>query len=167
MREHWEHVKIKLIQLVEHAGNIDKDGMDLMFTVTATKFSATNKALAFEKELSNEHHIPGEKAETNMSIVLGDLLNKYLETVRASKKSMPRKMTIIVLTDGKWKDMMNKLAVDDKIVEFSQRLRTFRPNTLQEDERRLSIQFVQFGNDPQATHRLRRLDDQLQYRGVS
>ena len=79
---------------------------------------------------------------------------------------MPRKMTIIVLTDGKWKDMTNKLAVDNKIVGFCQRLRALRPNSLEEDERRLSIQFVQFGEDAQATHRLRRLDDQLKYRDV-
>ncbi|KIW66740.1 hypothetical protein PV04_06040 [Phialophora macrospora] len=166
MSEHWEDVKLKLSQLVEDVGNVDEDGMELMFTVSTTKFKATNKALAFERELGNKNHTPGRRVETNMSVVLGGILNKYLETVAASKKYMPRKMTIIVLTDGKWKDMTNKLAVDDKIVEFSKRLRTLRPNTLEEDERRLSIQFVQFGNDPQATHRLRRLDDHLQYRGV-
>ncbi|OCT51221.1 hypothetical protein CLCR_07949 [Cladophialophora carrionii] len=166
MAEHWEHVKIKLGQLVKYAGNIDKDGMELKFTVSSTKFKATNKVLSFEKELDNEKHTPGQRAETNMSVVLGSILSKYLETVAPSKKSMPRKMTIIVLTDGKWKDMKNSLAVDDKIVEFSEHLRKLRPNTLEEDERRLSIQFVQFGNDAQATHRLRRLDDHLQFRGV-
>ncbi|EXJ58240.1 serine/threonine protein kinase [Cladophialophora yegresii CBS 114405] len=166
MAEHWGHVKIKLIQLVEHAGNIDKDGMDLMFTASSTGFKPTNKVVSFQKELDNEKHTPKQRAETNMSVVLGSILNKYLETVAQWKKSMPRKMTIIVLTDGKWKDMKNSFAVDDKIVEFSEHLKKLRPNTLEEDERRLSIQFVQFGNDAQATHRLTRLDDHLLYRGV-
>jgi hypothetical protein len=166
MINHWDNVKIKLFELLEAAGNVDKDGMDLKFTVSTTKFKASNEVSAFERELALEKHIPGQRAETNMSITLGKILNDYLDTVSTTKKVMPRKMTIIVLTDGKWKDMNNKFAVDNKIVEFSQRLRELRPNTLEEDERRLSVQFVQFGNDASATHRLKRLDDKLQFRGV-
>lgn len=163
MAPHWNNVKKLLFELVQKAQYVDDDGMDLKFTVSSTKFKASNKLEAFQKELAKNDHVPPQHTDTNMSIVLGRILQQYLDSF---KKDKTRRMTIIILTDGKWSGMNKKLAVDEKIVEFSRRLKEQQPTNLEEDERRLSIQFVQFGKDPEATRRLKRLDDQLKYQGV-
>lgn len=166
MKKHWEAVKSLLFQLVSKAQYVDKDGMDLKFTISDTNFKASNVLNNFVWELNNQNHVPRNNIETNMSTVLGPILQKFLDSFTSRKKDSARKMTIIVLTDGKWGGMTNKLAVDNKIVEFCQQLKKHRHTNLEDDTRSLSIQFVQFGDDPQATRRLRRLDDELKFRGV-
>ena len=165
MAPHWDAVKRLLCDLVKKAQYVDEDGMDLKFTASHTQFRASNKVEAFEKELSKPSNYPMGTHETNMSTTLGPILADYLDVFMETKKKA-RKMTIIILTDGKWGAMLNKFAVDNKIVEFNKKLQEALPNALEDDGRRLSIQFVQFGNDRPATVRLKRLDNKLKFRGV-
>ena len=59
---------------------------------------------------------------------------------------------------------MNKEDVNETIVAFARRLEETlgRPPK----ERPVSIEFVQFGRDPEATFRLKRLDDELKHEGI-
>ena len=165
VKPHWSSMKGLLLLLVDKARYVDEDGMDLKFTTSSTKFVASNKPAAFNKEIEKPQHHPPTQTQTNMSTVLGKILQEYLNMFKI-KGDKTRKKTIIILTDGKWAAMPDKFAVDRKIVEFSKQLKDLRPNSLEEDERRLSIQFVRFGDDHEAVRRLRRLDDRLKYQGV-
>jgi hypothetical protein len=161
MAGYWDAASTLLNALVTKAMHIDKDGMELKFTVGDTKFKPTNDPKNFAREMVKKDHLPKAGIETHMSQVLGSILSNYLE-----KNVNKRKLTIIVLTDGMWKAMQNDFAVDQKIINFSGHMQKARPNNLEDDDRRVSIQFVQFGNDPKASHRLKRLDDNLKFKGV-
>ena len=58
MAPHWDAVKRLLCGLMKKTQYVDEDGMDLKFTVSHTKFKASNKVEAFEKELSKPTHQP-------------------------------------------------------------------------------------------------------------
>jgi hypothetical protein len=169
MAEFWGAAKTLLSDLVTKARHVDKNGMELVFTAGENNFKATNKVANFAQAMDKEGHKPVAQGYTHMSAVLGRILAEYLRQYAKTRDKMRdkmRKLTIIVFTDGIWAGMKKELAVDNKIVEFSQRLKEERGNDLEEDERRVSIEFVQFGNDRKASVRLKRLDDQLKFRGV-
>ena len=168
MLPHWQHTKRLLGELVSLSQHIDKNGMDLSFTCTETKFKPSNNIKAFTDEMEKPEHRPmsGEYAyQTNMAVKLGSILKQYVAQYRRQKKDT-RKMTIVVLTDGIWKGMKEELSVDHRIIEFSNELESLGGNETEHDERRVSIQFVQFGSNPAVSRRLKRLDDQLKYKGV-
>ncbi|ERF73563.1 hypothetical protein EPUS_07497 [Endocarpon pusillum Z07020] len=168
MERFWPSVRELLLILVTKSQHIDENGMELKFTCSESKFKPSNKVAAFAAEMDKRTHQPmtGEHArQTNMSITLGSMLRNYL-TQFSRKKTHTRKMTIIVLTDGIWAGMTENFAVDKEIIEFNQKLSQLGCNDLEHDERRVSIQFVRFGDDPTAIRRLKRLDDQLRFKGV-
>ena len=168
MEPFWLGARQLLLDLVTNSQHIDKDGMDLKFTCSTTSFKASNKIQAFKDEMDKDTHQPmtGPHArQTNMSTTLGHILDQYLHAYSQKRKGT-RKMTIIVLTDGLWLGMTDNYAVDRKIIEFNRKLSAAGGDNLEHDERRVSIQFVRFGDDSGAIRRLRRLDDQLKFKGV-
>jgi len=93
----------------------------------------------------------GPEEMTDMRETLGEIFEEYLEKRQAGKA---KKLTLIVLTDGIWKGSVPPEGVEEKIVEFLGKFETLK-------DRAFSIQFVRFGDDPDAIEKLRRLDDEL------
>ncbi|KAL8684508.1 MAG: hypothetical protein Q9224_006307 [Gallowayella concinna] len=166
MRSHWAETEYLLKTLVLKAAGQDDDGLDLSFTLGQER-------LENKKSISKDWERAMEKAEprnerTNMKTSLAELLQAYLEQVQEQKRHQwgkpLKKLTIIVLTDGIWAGMgNNQNAVNDTIVNFVHKLEKIVGDLI---ERLVSIEFVQLGNDPEATYRLRQLDIGMKWKGV-
>jgi hypothetical protein len=59
--------------------------------------------------------------------------------------------------------MKNKRDVEKTIVKFGKDVQKFLRNS---ELRPVSIEFIQFGYNVDATYRLRRLDDELKFEGI-
>ena len=102
---------------------------------------------------------------TDMRGSLGNIFDKYITDARRKKQynSDIKNLTLIVLTDGKWEGTKNKEEVNRKIVYFSRELEGIIGNL---KDRPVSIEFIQFGYDEDATYRLKALDNDLKYSGI-
>lgn len=95
--------------------------------------------------------IPGtahQESKTNMSETLSRFFSKF------SNSSVKKATTLLVLTDGVWKGSVEEKGVEKRIIEFFKRLSSL-------DYRPFTISFIRFGDDENAMHRLRKLDDDL------
>ncbi|KIW73675.1 hypothetical protein PV04_01773 [Phialophora macrospora] len=181
MVDAWPQAAELLDVLVRKARNLDENGMDLYFTHTNGKPNAVlfrqrngplvraptspkldgGKDVAKFKEamkMAESKPIPGVK--TDMSLMLGFLLDKYITHLSNVGTNKARKQTIIVLTDGKWE----LVKVSKVIKDFVDKWKGLDRDKI--ESRSMGIQFVQFGNDPDATLRLEYLDNKLPFEGV-
>jgi hypothetical protein len=117
---------------------------------------AEKKTAAFTDAMGHQDAVPTDSAATDIRVPLGKIFEKYL-------KNFENAMTIIVLTDGLWQGVKDKNEVSDQIVTFVKTVRDLTNNVV---PRRVSIEFIQFGADPEATARLFDLDDHLKDRGI-
>jgi hypothetical protein len=157
MREHWDEVKRVFDLLGYIVKDSDPDGIELFFTKSAKQYKST--ATTKLMKTIEERRLEGS---TNIGSRLGDILQKYqgkLDNQAQSRslfslsRSELRPMNIYVLTDGLWqpksdaeapiKNLVSKLKERGKLKE------------------QVGIQFIQFGNDAEATERLKRLDSGL------
>jgi hypothetical protein len=166
MSKHWAHVKFVLKTLATKAKGLDPNGVDLYFTLGGVK--AENKtgvkplmdAMVNPKAIPSDHN---DGLDTDMATRLKDLFDEHLTRVRQSRKNgseRAKKLTIIVLTNGMW----DEVQVGKRIVEFAETLKALTKKDI--DDRPVSIEFIQFGRDAAATERLKRLDDELKYKGI-
>ncbi|KAL9633797.1 MAG: hypothetical protein Q9204_003254 [Flavoplaca sp. TL-2023a] len=170
MKQHWAWAKALLITLVEKAAGQDENGLDLSFTLGKEKLE-NKKSISSKWEKRMREAEPMNEARTNMKGPLNEILSEYLEYVkhtweqkRLNPKKSCRKMTLIILTDGIWSGMgKNQNAVIDTIVKFVRDLGSVVGDLV---DRPVSIEFVQFGHDPEATYRLRHLDTDLKWKGI-
>jgi hypothetical protein len=156
MRQHWDEATILLDVLVNKAAGQDPNGPDLLFTLGNHKLIAEKKTAAFTDAMGHQDAVPTDSAATDIRVPLGKIFEKYL-------KNFENAMTIIVLTDGLWQGVQDKDEVSEQIVTFVKRVRDLTNNVV---PRRVSIEFIQFGADPEATARLIDLDDHLKDRGI-
>lgn len=165
MITHWGKVKFVLETLLLKAEGLDPDGVDLTFTLGDVKVNPSKDKTIEKimKKLDNDEAKPDSRSYTSMQTPLQQIFDEYLRRPKTfdTKKN---KITIIVLTDGIWKGMMNKEEVNQTIVSFARKLekKLGRPPK----ERPVSVEFVQFGKDPEATFRLKRLDNELKNEGI-
>ncbi|OBT67421.1 hypothetical protein VE03_03009 [Pseudogymnoascus sp. 23342-1-I1] len=159
MKPHWSHAKFLLKALLLKVAGQDEDGMDLTFTSGKTQVQDKKGESKFIKAMERPDAQPSLQIRTDMKQSLGEIFQKYLDTRRKGSK----KLTLIVLTDGKWDGMEDKNGVDAKIITFAKQLNEIAGSL---EVRPVSIEFIQFGNDPDATSRLRRLDNHLVYAGI-
>lgn len=167
MADYWDEAIYLLETLVMKAKGQDENGMDLAFTNGQVYLKNSSKVAKFREKMEDQGAKPGGNGiHTNLKKSLGDLLNKYIQDMRISiRRGDMRKLTILVLTDGIWAGMTDKHDVDKMIVEFATELKRVQGTSLQ--DRQVSIEFIQFGFDPEASYRLRRLDDELPFKGVA
>lgn len=168
MSEHWHEVTFVLEMLYSKCTKLDEDGIDVHFTGGNEKVrNAKGKdglSKIRAKMLESNDSRPTEDCHTDMASPLTKLLGAWLTTYK-KKRDQQKSLTIIVLTDGKWiGNRYQPDAVDKAIEKFDVQLRQHAGLT---PERSVSIQFVSFGNDPDALHRLDRLDNDLKYKGVA
>lgn len=175
MTPFWYEATYLLDTLVMKACGQDKNGMDLQFTsgqVTVDgweggmgKMLRAFKADKFNDAMRNVEARPIPGNHTDITISLGQILNAYLSEAKRQIRmnQEPRDLTLIVLTDGIWAGTKNKDAVRSLIVNFSKKLMDIFSGIKQ---RPVSIEFIQFGHDEDATNRLWILDNRLEGDGI-
>ncbi|KAF2843021.1 kinase-like protein [Patellaria atrata CBS 101060] len=164
MKKHWYEAKYLLETLLMKAAGQDDDGADMSFTVGNCQVKGKKDKKEFMKAMNVAS--PTEGHNTDMKMALGEIFNDYLNQLKTHKKfpHLPMKnLTLIVFTDGIWAGMRNKEDVFHKIVAFVREVDEIGGKM---KERPVSIEFIQFGDDADATHRLRRLDDDMPWHGV-
>jgi hypothetical protein len=160
MREHWAEATNLIDVLVMKATGQDKDGMDLFFTCGPVEIKNKKKEKDFVEAMKDPEAQPRDNIYTDMKRKLGDILRDYQAELEKERRTniKVKNLTIIVLTDGIWGGMDDKDDVFQKIVTLIVNLKI---SGREMKDRPLSIEFIQFGEDPDATLRLRHLDDDL------
>lgn len=162
----WYEATYLLETLVKKAVGQDENGMDLTFTAGPVKVENKNRWSDFKKAMCDARAIPTPDLHTDMRKSLGNIFQKYIEELEG-KRRFPQKevknLTLIVLTDGIWAGVRNKDEVNQKVVSFAKELGR-RIGDLK--ERPVSIEFIQFGHDEEASYRLRHLDNDLKWQGI-
>jgi hypothetical protein len=165
MRPHWSNVKRAFEALAYLVKKSDYDGIDLRFT----NHVAVERSAKHRKPLiATLNGIqPGGKCDIGLTfgrIIHGiDLENKSQAKKGTLSRHLQRKKkwgtSIYVLTDGMWEEESNWLRgmVDP--------LRKLIDRDVQNGQ--VGVQFIQFGNDPDGTARLKTLDEGLNRHGVS
>ena len=143
-------------------GKLDKNGMDLYFTLGSEELRNECEVARFtDKMVKAAPQDSHDQGHTDMEAKIGHILSRSLSSARTWKKDV----TLIVLTDGKWKSTTNpKIAVGNKLVGAVEEMdRLYAGHRT----RPLTFQFVYFGDDKEAISRLEYLDDDLaQDRGI-
>jgi hypothetical protein len=163
MAKHWDEVTNVLEILATLLHRQDPDGLDITFTFGKASCHS-NSARKLKNTMRGKDAKPSSGVHTNMASALGKALSGYLQSL-ASSRGRPKYLSLYVLTDGVWSGTLDIHAVDDVIAEFSNKLEKLDGSVLR-SERRVGIQFVQFGNEPAATRALRRLDRELTFKGI-
>ncbi|KAK0540542.1 hypothetical protein OC835_000628 [Tilletia horrida] len=154
----WEEARDALSGVVELARHYDEDGVDIFFlnsdaSLQGTKDPAAVRAL-FDSVYPEGPTPTGERLEMLM-LEYWEKLDSYADRKRkgtlAAGEGPPKKVNYIVITDGRPTD-----EPADVIVACARRLDEGRWPLSQ-----IGIQFLQVGNDAEATRALVELDDEL------
>lgn len=167
MEPHWAWAKALLKVLVRKIAGQDENGLDLSFTFGKEKLE-NQKSHSKNWERAMERAKPWPGTRTNMKTPMGEIFSSFLKQVQQDMRDRPpkpvRKLTLIVLTDGIWAGMGNSQAsVDETIVRFVQQVESAIDDLM---DLPVSIEFVQFGNNPEATYRLEQLDRGMKWYGI-
>jgi hypothetical protein len=162
MSDWWFEASYLLETLLMKLEGLDKNGMDLSFTLGPVTVQNNKSIPDFMKAMKEARPPQGSMHATDMRASLGNILDHYVNEVERKHRSRgtdPAKdLTILVLTDGIWEGTTEKQEVNKTIVKFLKRLKAIKGDL---SHRPASIEFIQFGNDDDATFRLRQLDDNL------
>jgi len=154
MRQHWAVATEVLTTLAMKIGPLDKDGLDLIYTIGSKHNLQEVKGWAIQKTFKSSMQHAGSEIDyrykTNMKETLEKIFDSYTDT--------SKKMTLIVLTDGLWEGCVNSNDVEKLIASFITKL---KPRLKKWESRWFSIQFVSFGDNEQALGRLQKLDDNM------
>lgn len=178
MERYWGEAKYLLEALLLKAQDQDENGMDLFFTSgsvkvqgkeSRSKFLGSFKDNPFTAAMNNPGAQPIKNNPTDMRKPLSKIFDAYLDEARRAKRGSlgheSRDLTLLVLTDGLWDGMRDKEGVKDLIVKFVKALRDI-VGVLKINQRPVSIEFIQFGDNEDATYRLWTLDNELVYEGI-
>lgn len=176
MADSWPQATELLDVLVKKAKNLDENGMDLYLThtngrpnavlsrrkdgeliraATPPKVDGKKDVTKFKEAMKLADSRPVPRAKTDMSLMLEFLLDKYIMHIKNVGTNNAKQQTIIVLTDGKWE--VDK--VSEVIKRFVNKWKGLDLDKI--ESRSMGIQFVQFGDDRDATLRLEYLDNEL------
>jgi hypothetical protein len=158
MKPYWREADELLGVLMDTAYGIDDDGVDFSDTNGQVQISGANSKTRIQRAMKDAG--PQMGMRTDMRSALGSLFADYYRKLSDNYRShLPlKKMTVIVLTDGLWEGTAEKKDVETNIVDFVRKVFDIF-GTL--EERPVTIQFIQFGQNVEATARLRFLDKDL------
>ncbi|KAK6334560.1 hypothetical protein TWF730_003774 [Orbilia blumenaviensis] len=157
----WQMVVEALEHIADLAMRYDESGIDVYFMCRTRHLRRGIKKPDELHDLIKRIEIGRGSGPTKFKPALRPILERYISSYRQavnSGQSAPRQMDLIYLTDGAASD---KEATEKLIVETARTLRD-----LNAPERQIGIQFVQIGEDRQATEFLRHLDNDLRAQGV-
>jgi hypothetical protein len=167
MAKHWNAAVDIVELLVRHGTKFDDNGVDFYVTNYVTDTDTLRKR---QRDFSGikrsmDRAYPKLDYATDMPDQLGKLFTQNVaELMLAQRRGRSlRKMTFFILTDGEWKGTDNRDAVGDKIVNFVTKAFTILGDL---EDRAVSIQFIQFGRGERSTETLRKLDDELEQKGI-
>ncbi|KAL2059820.1 hypothetical protein VTL71DRAFT_10204 [Oculimacula yallundae] len=160
MIDSWAEASYLLETLLMKLEGLDKDGMDLTFTLGPIAVQNDRSRASFMKAMRDACPPLDSTHNTDMRQSLKIILDDYLHEVekRERMKGQAKDLTILVLTDGIWEGTPDKETVDQTIVNFLRDLKKIKGDL---SLRPASIEFIQFGDDPNATYKLKQLDDNL------
>lgn len=142
---------IVLETLASKVDALDKDGLDLKFTVGEDHNVSGvrgNKLMPKFESAKREAKSRPYHIETNMANTLNHIFDRYLVDAR-------RRMTLVILTDGIWNGTLESKGVERAIADFLK-----KPALAQRLEKRwFTIQFIAFGSD--IPNILKHLDDDI------
>lgn len=152
MFNHWPILTFVVETLAKTAAGLDKDGLDLMFTVDSETCNRPNlkgkSGRLTLKDALRQAWPPNtgnNDSHTNMGQVVSTIYNTW--------KSKGRKATtLLILTDGNWSEA-DENTLNTNILKFAHEDKQRAGN------RHFSIQLIRFGE--QHKKRLQWLDDQL------
>jgi hypothetical protein len=152
MCRHWPIVTFVAETLAKNAAGLDKDGIDLMFTVSGKtlnipKIKGDNGRQALKDAMRRSW--PEDTKSNDTSADMGQVLDDVYKNWK-SKGTKP--MTLLVLTDGDW-SKTDHAALNQIILDFA------KSDTQRAGPRHFSIQLIRFGEEHKA--KLTWLDDQL------
>lgn len=154
MLPHWQKVTTVLVTLAMKIGALDKDGLDLKYTIGTSYNVSEVSGWSIPKALESSMQQAGCEIEPRYKSSMSETLRKIFD----GYKNINKKMTLIILTDGLWKGETNDDNVEKLIATFildlDKRLKKW-------ESRWFSIQFVYFGNDENAIRRLDKLDNNM------
>ena len=105
------------------AAGQDENRMDLSFTIGRLELKNKKTDPDFWRVMENSAVQPKDNMHTDMQKPLDRILSAQLEEIKRNRsKGSPKKLTIIVLTDGVWAGMKNKRDVEKTIVKFGKDL---------------------------------------------
>jgi hypothetical protein len=151
MCQHWPIVTFVAETLAKNAAGLDKDGIDLMFTVGAKarnipKIKGDNGRQALKEALRKSW--PEDAKSDDTSVDMGQVLADVYKTW---KRKGERSTTLLVLTDGDW-SKTDHPALNQIILNFAKLEDRAGP-------RHFSIQLIRFGEEHK--DKLSWLDDYL------
>jgi hypothetical protein len=163
MVKYWAEAADVLEALAFLVHGLDSDGLDLYFSLGLQRYSS-NDSGRLKEAMSKASNLPTHGAHTDMAASLSRVLSRYLKSWEVSnsfykRKKTPRPLSIYVLTDGVWSGRRSEdfVAVQSVVSEFYTKLETLDKSVLV-SERRVGIQFIRFGDDPDAAAKLQFLD---------
>ena len=189
MEPYWAEAIYLLETLVLLAKRSDKDGMDLYFTIPEQRksrdrpFKATLKGAKsesqFRKAMEEKDPRKGLWTATDMIAPIENIFDEFLNPSEDQKhlKSMlkrPKKtqdaskaLTLLIFTNGTWGAMEDPDAINNCIEKLLKDLsaRKLIGSAKKGFDRHVSIEFIQFGDDPTVTERLGALDDGMEIKG--
>ncbi|KAK8107550.1 uncharacterized protein PG998_009563, partial [Apiospora kogelbergensis] len=155
MRPYWPAMRIALETLASMIGSLDKDGLDIEFTLGKhlnTSNAPVRKLLERFDKAWDEALQPQDPSRTgtDMAIILSQIFFAYLGNTA-------KPMTLIVFTDGVWDGTVSDEDVERSIVEF---LGNPAIDEKPESLRWFSIEFVSYGQE--GVKKLEKFDDELE-----
>ncbi|KAL0569712.1 hypothetical protein V5O48_012251 [Marasmius crinis-equi] len=146
----WNQARDALASVAENSYRFDDDGVDMFFInneIFRKNIKTRNEVIQLFNSITPDGATP-------TGARLRSVLQEYIPLVeqRARTQSVPKPVNVIVITDGDPTD-----DVETIIVQAAQQL-----HRVQVPERLLGIQFVQIGNDLDATRALQKLDSALE-----
>lgn len=155
MMPHWTNSEMTLLTLAMKIGPLDKDGLDLRYTIgehhELNNIKSWGIESRFRKSMSDTYGRIDERDQTDMAATLSVIFDEYL-------KDYSKRKTLIILTNGLWEGSALTEDVENVILEFISNLKS-RIGSLK--RRWFTIQFISYGNDEKALRRLQHLDDNL------
>ena len=154
MNAHWSQVK-RLFGLLSYmVRDCDSNGLDLYFTNTSKTVNSSSMST-----LMGELGTRTPKGLPDMRSRFGDIIEEYRSKFgkRRSRsfgrKSDPRKLSLYVLTDAVWQPKI------DLTTPIRTLVKSLEDHNL--TNKQIGIQFIQFGDNPDCTQRLQKLDSGL------
>lgn len=172
MARFWNHATHVLKVMVWRSLGWDSDGMQLVFTTGEPELglipkNKKQKPEDFVTKMNEARPTKDRQVNTDMKVSLASILEPHMRRY-CEGDILKRGLTVLVLTDGLW-GANNETDVDDYLANFIKTNKATRgwdgmSNEDQSRRRPIGVQFVRFGDYPQAILRLQRLDDQLKDR---
>lgn len=152
MEPHWKYLISVFEALSYVVKTVDPNGLDLHFTVSDDKYLNRKETAPLIKTVRSQPR----RSTTDMNIRLTTLLQAYQNKLSKKKSrfsSEVKPMNLYILTDGVWETETN---VEAPIRSLVKTLNEQGMGRLQ-----IGIQFIYFGNNPNALERLEHLDSGL------